>query len=48
MWDYIVVFYLIHEMLLCICFSIMEKGQEHCEALIQAHRECMLKLGFKI
>ncbi|XP_028568566.2 cytochrome c oxidase copper chaperone [Podarcis muralis] len=27
---------------------IIEKGEEHCGALIEAHKECMRALGFKI
>lgn len=27
---------------------IMEKGEENCVDLIEAHRECMRKMGFKI
>lgn len=27
---------------------IVERGEENCTELIKAHRECMLKLGFKI
>lgn len=27
---------------------IMEKGQENCKELIEAHKECMKKLGFNI
>jgi len=29
-------------------FSIIEKGEEHCSKEIEAHKECMRKLGFKI
>lgn len=33
----------------CILFySIIEKGEEHCGHLIEAHKECMRALGFKI
>lgn len=28
--------------------SIIEKGEEHCGHLIEAHKECMRALGFKI
>uniref|UniRef100_A0A670JM07 Cytochrome c oxidase copper chaperone COX17 n=1 Tax=Podarcis muralis TaxID=64176 RepID=A0A670JM07_PODMU len=28
--------------------NIIEKGEEHCGALIEAHKECMRALGFKI
>ena len=28
--------------------SIMEKGAENCGPLIEAHKECMRKMGFKI
>ncbi|XP_072301165.1 cytochrome c oxidase copper chaperone [Eucyclogobius newberryi] len=27
---------------------IIEKGEEHCSDLIEAHKECMRALGFKI
>ncbi|XP_028993435.1 cytochrome c oxidase copper chaperone isoform X2 [Betta splendens] len=27
---------------------IIEKGEENCTALIEAHKECMRALGFKI
>ncbi|XP_061485299.1 cytochrome c oxidase copper chaperone-like [Rhineura floridana] len=27
---------------------IIEKGEEHCGTLIEAHKECMRALGFKI
>lgn len=27
---------------------IIEKGEEHCGHLIEAHKECMRALGFKI
>ncbi|XP_015265541.1 PREDICTED: cytochrome c oxidase copper chaperone [Gekko japonicus] len=27
---------------------VIEKGEEHCGALIEAHKECMRALGFKI
>ena len=27
---------------------IMEKGEEHCGDLIEAHKQCMRNLGFKI
>ncbi|KAJ1111929.1 hypothetical protein NDU88_000201 [Pleurodeles waltl] len=27
---------------------IIEKGEESCQALIEAHKECMRSLGFKI
>ncbi|XP_077202405.1 cytochrome c oxidase copper chaperone [Paroedura picta] len=27
---------------------IIEKGEEHCGPLIEAHKECMRALGFKI
>lgn len=27
---------------------IVERGQENCEELIEAHRKCMLDMGFKI
>uniref|UniRef100_T2MDZ7 Cytochrome c oxidase copper chaperone n=1 Tax=Hydra vulgaris TaxID=6087 RepID=T2MDZ7_HYDVU len=27
---------------------IMEKGEENCEDLIEAHKQCMRSLGFKI
>ncbi|CAG9832536.1 unnamed protein product [Diabrotica balteata] len=27
---------------------IIENGQENCQNLIEAHKECMRKLGFKI
>ncbi|XP_028937273.1 cytochrome c oxidase copper chaperone [Ornithorhynchus anatinus] len=27
---------------------IIEKGEEHCGQLIEAHKECMRALGFKI
>ncbi|XP_064606919.1 cytochrome c oxidase copper chaperone-like [Liolophura sinensis] len=27
---------------------IIEKGQEECGDLIEAHKECMRKLGFKV
>lgn len=27
---------------------IIEKGEEHCGELIEAHKVCMRKLGFKI
>ncbi|KAM8977680.1 cytochrome c oxidase copper chaperone [Pelodytes ibericus] len=27
---------------------IIEKGEEHCQDLIEAHKECMRSLGFKI
>ena len=27
---------------------IMEKGEEHCGDLIEAHKQCMRDLGFKI
>ncbi|KAF0875256.1 COX17 oxidase, partial [Crocuta crocuta] len=29
-------------------YSIIEKGEEHCGHLIEAHKECMRALGFKI
>lgn len=29
-------------------FSIIEKGEEKCTALIEAHKDCMRQLGFKI
>lgn len=29
-------------------FSIMEKGEENCQHLIEAHKECMRKMGFNI
>lgn len=34
----------------CFCFtlSIIEKGEENCSALIEAHKDCMRALGFKI
>lgn len=28
--------------------DIIEKGEEHCGHLIEAHKECMRALGFKI
>ncbi|XP_009328636.1 PREDICTED: cytochrome c oxidase copper chaperone, partial [Pygoscelis adeliae] len=28
--------------------SIIEKGEENCGHLIEAHKECMRALGFKI
>lgn len=28
--------------------SIIEKGEENCTALIDAHKDCMRSLGFKI
>ncbi|XP_009878249.1 PREDICTED: cytochrome c oxidase copper chaperone [Charadrius vociferus] len=28
--------------------SIIEKGEENCRQLIEAHKECMRSLGFKI
>uniref|UniRef100_A0A8C3F3M3 COX17 oxidase n=1 Tax=Chrysemys picta bellii TaxID=8478 RepID=A0A8C3F3M3_CHRPI len=28
--------------------SIIEKGEEHCGPLIEAHKECMRALGFKV
>lgn len=28
--------------------SIIEKGEEKCSDLIEAHKECMRALGFKI
>ncbi|XP_029434419.1 cytochrome c oxidase copper chaperone isoform X3 [Rhinatrema bivittatum] len=27
---------------------IIEKGEENCQALIEAHKECMRALGFKV
>ncbi|RNA21320.1 cytochrome c oxidase copper chaperone [Brachionus plicatilis] len=27
---------------------IMEKGEENCKDLIEAHKECMRKLGFNV
>ncbi|XP_065443145.1 cytochrome c oxidase copper chaperone isoform X2 [Chrysemys picta bellii] len=27
---------------------IIEKGEEHCGPLIEAHKECMRALGFKV
>ncbi|XP_044143327.1 cytochrome c oxidase copper chaperone isoform X2 [Bufo gargarizans] len=27
---------------------IIEKGEEHCQDLIEAHKECMRALGFKV
>ncbi|XP_077155472.1 cytochrome c oxidase copper chaperone [Ranitomeya variabilis] len=27
---------------------IIEKGEEHCRDLIEAHKECMRALGFKV
>ena len=27
---------------------VIEKGEENCKSLIEAHKECMRKLGFKI
>lgn len=27
---------------------IVERGEEECQDLIEAHRECMRKMGFKI
>ncbi|XP_053561760.1 cytochrome c oxidase copper chaperone [Bombina bombina] len=27
---------------------IIEKGEEHCQQLIEAHKECMRSLGFKV
>ncbi|XP_018428356.1 PREDICTED: cytochrome c oxidase copper chaperone [Nanorana parkeri] len=27
---------------------IIEKGEEHCQGLIDAHKECMRALGFKV
>jgi len=27
---------------------IIERGEENCKELIEAHKECMRKLGFKI
>ncbi|TKC41238.1 hypothetical protein EI555_017187 [Monodon monoceros] len=29
-------------------YSIIEKGEENCGPLIEAHKECMKALGFKI
>lgn len=31
-----------------VYFSIIEKGEESCTDLIEAHKECMRALGFKI
>ena len=28
--------------------SIVERGQENCSDLIEAHKECMRKLGFNV
>lgn len=27
---------------------IIEKGEENCKELIEAHKECLRKLGFKV
>uniref|UniRef100_A0A8C5WCQ3 Cytochrome c oxidase copper chaperone n=1 Tax=Leptobrachium leishanense TaxID=445787 RepID=A0A8C5WCQ3_9ANUR len=27
---------------------IIEKGEEHCQDLIEAHKDCMRSLGFKV
>uniref|UniRef100_A0A8C6ELX4 Cytochrome c oxidase copper chaperone COX17 n=1 Tax=Microcebus murinus TaxID=30608 RepID=A0A8C6ELX4_MICMU len=32
----------------CFLQIIIEKGEEHCGHLIEAHKECMRALGFKI
>ncbi|ELR49283.1 Cytochrome c oxidase copper chaperone [Bos mutus] len=31
-----------------LIYSIIEKGEEQCGHLIEAHKECMRALGFKI
>ena len=31
-----------------VYFSIVEKGEERCKDLIEAHKECMRKAGFNI
>lgn len=32
----------------CLVGSIIEKGEENCQELIEAHKSCMRALGFKI
>lgn len=29
-------------------YSIMENGEENCQHLIEAHKECMRNMGFNI
>jgi hypothetical protein len=29
-------------------FSIIENGEENCKSYIEAHKECMRKMGFNI
>ena len=31
-----------------IFFSILQNGEENCKDAIEAHKECLRKLGFKI
>lgn len=34
--------------LIGVFLSIIERGEENCQAEIEAHKECMRKMGFKI
>jgi len=31
-----------------VTYSIVEYGEEKCKTLIEAHRECMKKMGFSV
>ena len=44
----LILFYLVNLNFIISYSSIVEKGEEHCGELIEAHKKCMRDLGFKI